>query len=123
MIFDIPSPIGGRISGISHRQDMKIWSVTQGFDDFKGRCFLPFKTVGVDGIDNGNPWFCRQFPDQLQTLIKVALQSDHDCAINERLGEFTPGDFSGWQENGTLNAGARRSSTPWRFVPGFRREY
>jgi hypothetical protein len=84
--------------------------IAQGIDNLKRRGLLPFETIGIDRVDDGNPGFGCQFTHQLQALVKIAVEGNYDRAVNESLGQLAHRNLSRRQEDSALNACPRSIS-------------
>jgi hypothetical protein len=79
-------------------------SVAEHVHDFKGRGHLPGDPVRVDGVDERHGRSVRQFTDEPEGNVEVALDLEHAGAMDKCLRELAECDLALGNEDGTADA-------------------
>ena len=106
LIFPITDPIGGNVSRIADREQMKIRRVTEIIDNFKRGRLLASNAIRVNRVHNGKFLLVTELAHNSERIIEVSVNRHNLSAVRERLNEFSSGDFSGRQHDRTWDVSA-----------------
>src|SRR6266487_804835 len=108
MIFAVPGPIRGNVSGITDREQMKIRRIPYSIDSLKCSGLLPGNSVRVDRIYNGEIIALSKLAHDPKCVVEVAFNSHDFCSVDESLQQFTACDLSRRQNYRARNSCPRR---------------
>ena len=106
-VFLESHPVGADVARIAHGDAEPIGGITQFIHHLKGRRFLAFQAIGVEGIHQGDRVLIGHLAHDAQGPVKVAAHSQHLGAIEQGLRQFPLGHIAiGDQHKGPHSAAA-----------------
>src|SRR6266699_905699 len=93
-ILAVSRPIRSDVSGVANRQQVKIGRFVHFIDNLERRGLLSRDPVWIDGIYNGEIAAFAELAHDSQGGIKIAIDRDDSCSVNEILQQFPGRDFS-----------------------------
>ena len=98
-------PVGGDVARVAHGDADVVRRVAEAVRDLKGGGLLPFQSVGVDGVDEGDLLALGDETGELEGAVEGAVDAEDVGAVGDGLGHLPLGDVAlGHEDQGGKTA-------------------